>query len=48
MPRYQAPDQAKIAMLREIVATWKFQSGLEMARDAGCRWNNDVKRTRSS
>ena len=48
MPRLHAPDQAKIALLREDVVAWKFQPGLGMRRDVGCRRNNYVQCVQSS
>jgi hypothetical protein len=36
MPRYRALDDAKIALLREAVAAWQAQLGLETAWDVGC------------
>jgi tRNA (mo5U34)-methyltransferase len=36
MPHYRALDQAKIALLREIVGAWKSQLGLKTAWDVGC------------
>jgi SAM-dependent methyltransferase len=35
-PHYRALDQAKVALLRETVAAWKTQLGLETAWDVGC------------
>ena len=36
MPHYRALDAAKLKLLREIVAAWKQQLGLQTAWDAGC------------